>query len=445
MEVELCLLQLQGNGGLTVRPVAAGGCLLPSADPETQQQQQHDQQEDAQQGQAAAAAAATNNRHEPLLLMPLLRRIPGAPVGCSEEETIPANRSLRMRLPAAACGDTTATDLWGCASGLLLHYLLQQQQVLQLQQRRVLELGCGLGAPSCLCWVLGAPHVHATDHDAAALCLACSNMRLCCLLMPHIKSAAAAASPAAAQDLAAAAARFVETLQSKKQQQQQVSVSELLHALPVAAGASVGFLVWSQDVAALLQQLQKQQQQEQQQPPAAHGEMGAPQAGLCGAEDEGSLRGAPQGPPFNMVLAADVLFSDKGAAALACSVKALARQGALGREGPLPGAQRTAEGSAQAGPLRGPPFLCLVSHQVRHAVYLQDGAAVKETGDSALRAFLRHFKPHGPLAEAYARRQLRPGDAPTPPFLAAAAAAAAACPELLARLPPPSASACLPA
>ncbi|KAL8450928.1 hypothetical protein Emag_003034 [Eimeria magna] len=479
MEVELCLLQLQRDGGLTVRPVAAGGLLLPSAAVETQKQQQHEQQQDAQQGAAATAAAraaTTNHTNETVLIMPLLRRVPGAPLGCWEEERISGSQSLRLRLPACACTDTTSTDLWGPASGLLLLYLLQQQHALQLQQRRVLELGCGLGAPSCLCWFLGAPHVHATDHDAAALCLACVNMRLCCYVKPQIESAAAAACPAAAQDLAAAVARCVEGLHCSKQQQQQqqVAVSELLHALPVAAGASVGSLVWSQDEAAVLQQLQQQQQQ-----PAVLEKTGAPQAGLSDAEDEGAPRGAPKGAPFSLVLAADVLFSDRGAAALACTIKALARHEALEIEESFPAAPQSGKGPPpQGGPLRGPPpFLCLVSHQVRHAVYLQEGDAVKETGDSALRAFLRLFTPQGPLAEAYARRPLRLGGDPTPPPAAAAAAdaAAAACelyvqlmasetretlrgdcclpegstcllavasdPELLARLPPPAAAA----
>ncbi|KAL8439689.1 hypothetical protein Efla_004809 [Eimeria flavescens] len=407
MEVELCVLQLLQGGGLTVRPVAAEGTLLPA---ELLQIRQETEQETQQV--AAAAGAAALKQHETLLLLPLLRRVPGAPLGPQGKETIRGG-PLRLRLPVAACGDTTAADLWGRASGLLLQYLLQQQQLLLLHQRRVVELGCGLGAPSCLCWLLGAPRVHATDHDAAAVSLASCNLRLCCLLQPEVTSAAAAAAGAASA-LAAAAARCLDGLRTRKQQQQ-LYVSDLLHALPGAPGASSGLLAWSEEEQAVLQQLQ-------QELPAAGGPTpsGSPLAEGVGAPT--------QGGPFNLVLAADVLYSDKGAAALACTIRALARRAASPSDGATPRQERggAPKEERRNPPAGAPPFLCLVSHQVRHAVYLHAGAAAKEMGDSALRCFLSAFMALGPLAEAQQRKSLRPGDDPPPPAAAAAAAAAAA-------------------
>ena len=386
MQLELCLLQLLQGSGLLLRPIAADGRLLPAVllhiHPEQQQT-------------AAAPPAAGEQRTETLLLLPLLRRVPGVPLGAPDaEETIPGV-SLRLSLPAAACGDTTAADLWGRAVAVLLQYLLQQQHLLQLHQRRVLELGCGLGIPSCLCCLVGAPRVCATDHDVGALCLASCNIRISSLLSPPVADAAPAAAAAAAETVAAAAARLLEDIRRQQQQQEKVlCIFKLLHALPGPPGVSVGPLAWDEDEAAVQQQLQ--------QLASTPADTGPPQGGA--------------GAPFDLLLAADVLFSDKGARALASTIKAIARA-ALGAP-PPPG----------KGPPHGiPPFLCLISHQVRHAVYIHQKEAAKETADSALRSFISEFKsiggPQGALVETYRRKPLRPGD-----NLPAAAAAAAVSP-----------------
>ncbi|XP_022588909.2 uncharacterized protein LOC34623050 [Cyclospora cayetanensis] len=360
MEVELCLLELLRGGAFTVQPVGVHGEVLPS-------HQLH--RSSGGQQQAGAARA----RQEALLLLPLLRRIPGVPLGSLAGGKTVTRQSLRVTMPAANCSDTTAADLWCRAAAQLLQYLLLNREALQLQQRWVLELGCGLGAPSCLCFLLGAARVCATDHDAAALSLARCNLSLSSVLNPPIGPDAASAG--AADRLASAAVRALGEIRCRQYpQKKQLCVSELLDALLGNPRTSVGPLEWTDNEAAVLQQVR-----------AAAGETPIPQAGLESR--------------FNLILAADVLFSDKAAKALASTIKTLAR---------------TALECDTLGDFTdSPAFLCLISHEVRHAVYMHQ-KVMKEEADSALRSFIREFTPlgdsHGSLAQRYASKPLRPGD-----------------------------------
>ncbi|CDJ58303.1 hypothetical protein, conserved [Eimeria maxima] len=245
----------------------------------------------------------------------------------------------------------------------VLPYLIEQQQLLQLQHRHVIESAAACGAP--------------------------------------------------ANALASAAVDLLEGIRSKVKQHQQLlqqeeeelAVSSLLQELPQVPAATLGLLRWSESRAEVLQQLQQLQQQEQQ---AAAG----------------------AATPFSLVVASDVLYSDRSARLLACTIKSIAAAAATG--------------AAAVGPSRcsAPSFLCLISHQVRHAVYLEQQQVVKEAADSCLQTFIREFCPtkednRTSFASLYAAKPLRQQQQP----LTAAAEPAAAAAAATAGVPPAAGSA----
>lgn len=396
MQVELSVLELLRSKAIRVRPVGADGTLVPSWQPAA-----------ALAAEPAATAAATSETQERLLLLPLLRRVPGA----SLENPIPRRQSgeppVYLSVQLDACADTTASDLWGPACGLLLHYLLQHQEALQLQQRQVLELGCGLGAPSSLCCVLGAPWVLPTDCDSAALSLTRCNLSLSAALHSFIVpiSTSASASGGAAEVLAAAAVRLLERIRKKKQQQQQqnqgqhegmLSVSDILCELGDSPQATAGPLKWSEDASEVRQQLLQLHQQRQHRQDTTAG-----------------MR-----PCVNLVVASDVLYSDKAAAALACTIHTVAAVAAecrwSHRHVKVPAnreAGRRVSHNEKSAVGSVPGFLCLISHQVRHAVYAHQGQLAREGADSALQSFMSNFETLQTdakgLAAIYARKLLR--------------------------------------
>ncbi|CDJ68116.1 hypothetical protein, conserved [Eimeria necatrix] len=393
MQVELSVLELLRSKAIRVLPVGADGTLVPCWQPAAA---------------LAAEQAATSEAQERLLLLPLLRRVPGASLEYPIPRRQPGEPPVYLSVQLDSCADTTATDLWGPACGLLLCYLLQHQEALQLQQRQVLELGCGLGAPSSLCCLLGAPWVLPTDCDSAALSLTRCNLSLSAALHSFIFPipASASASGGAAEALAAAAVRLLERIRSKKQQQQQqnqeqhegvFSVSDILCELGDSPRATAGPLKWSEDASEVRQQLLQLQQQRQHR------------------QD----RTAEIRPCVNLVVASDVLYSDKAAAALACTIHTVAGVAAECRwshcHGKVPAHREAGDrrvshsGKSAVGSV--PGFLCLISHQVRHAVYAHQGQLAREGADSALQSFISNFETLQTdakgLAATYARKPLR--------------------------------------